>query len=57
VPGAEPLTGSAHEIAPGLRAFADEGITHLQVALAPSTLNGIEAFAPVLKILDRDYVV
>ena len=53
VPGAEPLTGSTKEIAAGLRAFADEGITHLQVALAPSSLEGIAAFAPVLEVLDR----
>jgi hypothetical protein len=53
VPGAAPLTGSMQEIAAALRAFADEGITHLQVALAPSTLEGIAAFAPVLAVLDR----
>jgi alkanesulfonate monooxygenase SsuD/methylene tetrahydromethanopterin reductase-like flavin-dependent oxidoreductase (luciferase family) len=52
VPGAEPLCGSVEEIAAGLRAFAGEGMTHLQVALAPSTLAGIEAFAPVLESLD-----
>ena len=52
VPGAEPLCGSVEEIAAGLRTFADEGMTHLQVALAPSTLAGIEAFAPVLESLD-----
>ena len=54
VPGAEPLTGSVHEIAAGLLAFAGEGVTHLQVALAPSTLAGIAAFAPVLELLDQD---
>jgi alkanesulfonate monooxygenase SsuD/methylene tetrahydromethanopterin reductase-like flavin-dependent oxidoreductase (luciferase family) len=52
VPGAEPLCGSVQEIVAGLRAFAEEGMTHLQVALAPSTLAGIEAFAPVLELLD-----
>jgi len=52
MPGAEPLYGSVQEIVAGLRAFADEGITHLQVALAPSTLAGIEAFTSVLELLD-----
>lgn len=47
------LTGSADEIATGLRAYADAGISHLQVFLEPMTPTGIEAFAPVLALLDR----
>lgn len=49
----EPLTGSPEEIAEGLLGFAREGISHLQVWLAPSTPAGIEAFEPVLELLDK----
>jgi alkanesulfonate monooxygenase SsuD/methylene tetrahydromethanopterin reductase-like flavin-dependent oxidoreductase (luciferase family) len=48
-----PLTGSVAEIAAGLRAYADAGVSHAQVWLEPNTLAGIEAFAPVLQELDR----
>jgi hypothetical protein len=48
-----PLTGSPAELAAGLRAYAEIGVGHLQVWLEPATLAGIEAFAPVLDILDR----
>jgi alkanesulfonate monooxygenase SsuD/methylene tetrahydromethanopterin reductase-like flavin-dependent oxidoreductase (luciferase family) len=48
-----PLTGSPVEIAAGLRAYADAGISHVQVWLEPNTPAGIEAFAPVLDELDR----
>ncbi len=47
-----PLHGSPEEIAAGLRAYADAGVSHLQVWLEPNTLGGIEAFAPVLEALD-----
>jgi hypothetical protein len=49
----KPLTGSSEEIAAGLRAFARAGVAHVQLWLAPSTLAGIDAFAPVLAELDR----
>lgn len=45
-------TGSPEELAAFLRSFADAGITHLQIWLAPNTPAGIEAFAPVLALLD-----
>jgi alkanesulfonate monooxygenase SsuD/methylene tetrahydromethanopterin reductase-like flavin-dependent oxidoreductase (luciferase family) len=48
-----PLTGSAAEIAAGLRAHAEAGLSHVQVWLEPNTPAGIEAFAPVLEELDR----
>jgi alkanesulfonate monooxygenase SsuD/methylene tetrahydromethanopterin reductase-like flavin-dependent oxidoreductase (luciferase family) len=48
----EPLNGSPEEIAESLRAFAREGISHVQVWLAPNSLGGIEAFAPVLELLN-----
>jgi alkanesulfonate monooxygenase SsuD/methylene tetrahydromethanopterin reductase-like flavin-dependent oxidoreductase (luciferase family) len=48
-----PLTGTQEEMAEALRAYADEGISHLQLWLEPNTLESIEAMAPVLEILDR----
>jgi alkanesulfonate monooxygenase SsuD/methylene tetrahydromethanopterin reductase-like flavin-dependent oxidoreductase (luciferase family) len=48
-----PLTGSPAEIAAGLRAYADAGLSHVQVWLEPNTPAGIEAFVPVLEELDR----
>ena len=52
--GAPALTGTPEEIAAGLRAYLDEGITHVQAHILPMTADGIEAFAPVLEALDRD---
>jgi probable F420-dependent oxidoreductase len=48
-----PLTGTPEELAASLRAYADAGVSHLQVWLEPNTVAGIEAFAPVLEALDR----
>ena len=48
-----PLTGSPAEIAAGLGAYADAGLSHVQVWLEPNTPAGIEAFVPVLEELDR----
>lgn len=48
-----PLSGAPEQIAEGLRAYADEGISHLQLWLEPNTLESIEAMAPVLEILDK----
>jgi alkanesulfonate monooxygenase SsuD/methylene tetrahydromethanopterin reductase-like flavin-dependent oxidoreductase (luciferase family) len=48
-----PATGSAEHLAAVLRGYAAAGIDHVQVLLAPNTLAGIEAFAPVLERLDR----
>ena len=36
-----------------LRAFAREGISHVQLVLDPITLASLEEFAPVLERLDR----
>ncbi|HEU5424179.1 MAG TPA: LLM class flavin-dependent oxidoreductase, partial [Nitrolancea sp.] len=52
--GLEPLVGSPEELAESFRAFAREGISHLQVATYPATIEGIEELAPVLEILDGD---
>ncbi|MEZ4573297.1 MAG: LLM class flavin-dependent oxidoreductase [Thermomicrobiales bacterium] len=50
---AEPLTGSPEEIAGGIRAFAAEGISHIQLYFVPNTIQSIERFGAVLEILDR----
>jgi alkanesulfonate monooxygenase SsuD/methylene tetrahydromethanopterin reductase-like flavin-dependent oxidoreductase (luciferase family) len=47
------ITGTPEAIAETLRAFAREGIAHLQVSLTPPTLAAVEVFAPVLERLDR----
>ncbi len=51
--GVEPLEGTSGQIADAFRAYARGGVSHVQVWLAPRTLAGIEAFAPVLEELDR----
>ena len=47
------LTGSPEELAEAFRAYAREGISHVQVVLDPNTLKGIEALAPALERLDQ----
>jgi probable F420-dependent oxidoreductase len=51
--GRSPATGTPEELPELLRGFAAEGIAHVQVWLEPATLAGLEAFAPVLELLDR----
>jgi len=51
---AEPLRGTSEEIAEGLRAYAREGIAHVQLVLDPITVAAIEEVARVLPVLDRD---
>ncbi len=46
------LAGSPEELAEAFRGDAREGVGHVQVVLDPNTLAGIEAFAPVLALLD-----
>jgi probable F420-dependent oxidoreductase len=50
--GSPPLSGTPEQIAASLRAFAAEGISHVQMHIEPNTLAGIEQFAPVLELLD-----
>jgi alkanesulfonate monooxygenase SsuD/methylene tetrahydromethanopterin reductase-like flavin-dependent oxidoreductase (luciferase family) len=50
---AEPLEGSPEEIAAGIRAFANEGISHIQIYNVPNTIQSIERFGAVLEILDQ----
>jgi probable F420-dependent oxidoreductase len=47
------LEGDADTMAVALRAYADEGIGHVQLVLDPISLASIEEFAPVLERLDR----
>ncbi len=49
----QPLRGSVEEIALMLQAFADEGISHIQITPRVQGVAGIEALAPVLAELDR----
>ncbi len=51
--GKEALTGSPEEIAATIRAFAAEGISHLQIMLRPNTPDAIQQLAPILEDLDR----
>jgi probable F420-dependent oxidoreductase len=48
----EPLTGSADEIARGLRAFADAGADEVILVPSPNTERAIRAFGDVLAALD-----
>lgn len=47
-----PLEGPPEVIAEALRAYAREGIGHVQLVLDPITRESIEALAPVLRLLD-----
>ncbi len=49
----QPLAGEPEALAEELRAYARQGIGHVQVWLEPNTLRSLEAFAPVLAALDR----
>ena len=48
-----PVSGEPAVLAETLRAFAREGIAHVQLVLDPISLPSIEALAPVLVELDR----
>ncbi|MGZ8502659.1 MAG: LLM class flavin-dependent oxidoreductase, partial [Candidatus Limnocylindrales bacterium] len=51
--GSQPLEGSPEVLAEELRAYAREGIGHVQLVLDPISLASLEEFAPVLERLDR----
>ena len=50
--GGEVLSGEPAAIAERLRSYGRAGIGHVVVWLDPDTVEGIEAFAPVLALLD-----
>jgi alkanesulfonate monooxygenase SsuD/methylene tetrahydromethanopterin reductase-like flavin-dependent oxidoreductase (luciferase family) len=52
-PGGRLLTGSPAELAETFRAFAREGIDHLQIWVNPTTPAGVEQLSAVLEHLDR----
>jgi len=47
-----PATGTVEQLADHLRTYAQKGIDHVQLWIEPFTMSGIEAFLPVLEILD-----
>jgi len=50
---ADPISGEAAVLEPILRAFADEGVGHMQLVLDPINADTIRALAPTLERLDR----
>jgi alkanesulfonate monooxygenase SsuD/methylene tetrahydromethanopterin reductase-like flavin-dependent oxidoreductase (luciferase family) len=46
------VEGSPEELAEIMRAYAREGISHVQLVIDPITRESIEAFAPVLRLLE-----
>ena len=48
-----PLEGTAQQLAEELRAYAREGIGHVQLVVDPITEASVAALAPVLELLDR----
>jgi probable F420-dependent oxidoreductase len=52
-PPTAPISGPSEVIAEQLRAFAAEGITHVQLVVDPITVESIEALGAVLEHLDR----
>jgi probable F420-dependent oxidoreductase len=49
----QPLRGTPDEMADVLRAYAREGIGHVQLVVDPITEASVDALAPVLEALDR----
>jgi alkanesulfonate monooxygenase SsuD/methylene tetrahydromethanopterin reductase-like flavin-dependent oxidoreductase (luciferase family) len=47
-----PIDGDASVLAPTLRAFAEAGVSHVQLVLDPITLDSIAALEPTLAALD-----
>ncbi len=48
----EPIAGDEATLAPALRAFADSGVSHVQLVLDPITLDSIDALRSTLATLD-----
>ena len=47
------LSGPPEVVAQAIRAFADEGIDHIQAYMVPSTIESVEWLAKVIEILDQ----
>jgi alkanesulfonate monooxygenase SsuD/methylene tetrahydromethanopterin reductase-like flavin-dependent oxidoreductase (luciferase family) len=52
-PAAEAISGEPAVLAAALRAFAAEGIGHVQLVLDPITADSVRALAPTLALLNR----
>jgi alkanesulfonate monooxygenase SsuD/methylene tetrahydromethanopterin reductase-like flavin-dependent oxidoreductase (luciferase family) len=50
-PDADPYSGEPAVLAPALRAFAEEGVAHVQLVLDPINVDTITALAPTLALL------
>jgi alkanesulfonate monooxygenase SsuD/methylene tetrahydromethanopterin reductase-like flavin-dependent oxidoreductase (luciferase family) len=48
-----PAIGTPEDLAEQLKAFAREGVSHVQLWLEPNMIAGIDDFLPVLELLDR----
>jgi hypothetical protein len=48
-----PLQGTSEQLAEELRAYAREGIGHVQLVVDPITEASVAALAPALELLDR----
>ena len=48
----EAIPGAQDALAPALRAFAAEGVSHVQLVLDPITVESIAALQPTLEALD-----
>jgi len=53
-PSVAPLSGTNEQIVDALRSFPDQGFSHLQIVPVIQGVAGIEALAPVLRLLDRN---
>jgi alkanesulfonate monooxygenase SsuD/methylene tetrahydromethanopterin reductase-like flavin-dependent oxidoreductase (luciferase family) len=51
-PQVDPISGEPDVLANALRAFAEEGVSHVQLVLDPITADSIAALAPALARLD-----
>jgi alkanesulfonate monooxygenase SsuD/methylene tetrahydromethanopterin reductase-like flavin-dependent oxidoreductase (luciferase family) len=54
MPDEPPIGGDPGSLVPALRAFAAEGVGHVQFVLDPITLDSIAALEPTLAALDAD---
>jgi hypothetical protein len=51
-PDVDPISGEPAALAKVLRAFAEEGVDHVQLVLDPITPATVQALAPALQLLD-----